>query len=114
MSLCGAIAGTAEKIRQGNQALIDNLKNQKILSQSMSGFNDALTASVPNPFRWMFDPLARTPILKEFTEKSDQLSARTMPSRPFLPICFYPLREGPFQIRKSAWQITGDAERYSS
>ncbi|MCB0524934.1 MAG: carboxypeptidase-like regulatory domain-containing protein [Lewinellaceae bacterium] len=89
-----------KKSGKENQALIDNLKNQKILSQSMSGFNDALIMRKRILQMDVFDPLARTPILKEFTEKVRSVVGTNNAIAPLPSNLFLPLREGPFQIRK--------------
>ncbi len=80
--------------------LIDRLNGLPLLSQNLTGFNDALLMRKQILQLQVKDPLARTDILHQFTEElraaiGDGNDVAPLPSHLFLP-----LREGAFRIRR--------------
>ncbi|MCB0706858.1 MAG: hypothetical protein KDC34_16195 [Saprospiraceae bacterium] len=85
---------------KAENGLIEDLKSLNLLSQRLSGFNDVLLMRKRILQLPVTDPLARTEILTDFTERvrsvvGDRNGISPLPSNLFLP-----LREGPMQIRK--------------
>jgi hypothetical protein len=80
--------------------LIEKVRGLKVLSQSLSGFNDAMIMRKRILQLKVTDPLAQTRIFQDFTQQLRNLIGLNNAIAPLPSNLFLPLREGPFQIRK--------------
>jgi hypothetical protein len=80
--------------------LAKSYKEMDILSQSLSGFNDALLMRKQILQLPVKDPLAKTDVLHRFAEEMAQTIGKGNNVAPLPSNMFLPLREGPLRIRQ--------------
>jgi hypothetical protein len=81
-------------------SLINDLKEMDLLSQRLAGFNDVMLMRKSIMQLPVTDPLARTDILEDFTDRIREVVGKYNSISPLPSNLFMPLREGPFQIRR--------------
>lgn len=93
-------ADAADGDQTGYAELIEKLEALPLLSQNLSGFNDALLMRKQVLQMKVTDPLAQTDILHQFTEELRTAIGGANDVAPLPSNLFIPLREGAFQIRE--------------
>jgi phage FluMu protein gp41 len=86
--------------KEGYADQVNALKDRNLLSQRLAGFNDVMLMRKPILQLPVTDPLARTEILSDFTNRVRAVVGERNGISPLPANLFLPLREGPFQIRK--------------